>query len=195
MTSLEHKAREFATRHHAAAGQVRKYTGEPYINHPAAVVELVRGVPHTEAMLAAAWLHDTVEDTTATLDEVRAEFGDEVTELVGWLTDVSRPEDGNRVARKAIDREHTAQASPEAKTIKLADLIDNSRSILERDPGFARVYLAEKKLLLEVLKEGNAILWAVAADIVRDADSGRRLENLTDQIGAAAGHRRRLGGR
>jgi len=56
--------------------QVRKYTGEPYINHPAEVVELVRSVPHTEAMLCAAWLHDVVEDTPATLRSIEYLFGD-----------------------------------------------------------------------------------------------------------------------
>jgi hypothetical protein len=74
-------------------------------------------------------LHDTVEDTGVELAELRRVFDDDVATLVEWLTDVSRPEDGNRVARKAIDRAHTARAPARAKTVKLADLIDNSRSI------------------------------------------------------------------
>lgn len=163
---MEDKAKDFATRHHKAAGQTRKYTGEPYIAHPAAVVEIVRSVPHTPEMIAAAWLHDTVEDTDATSAAIFAEFGDEVGLLVHWLTDVSKPWDGNRKTRKAMDRNHIALASPEAKTIKLADLIDNSRSIIEHDPKFARVYLEEKRLLLEVLKEGDPKLWAEANSIV-----------------------------
>lgn len=153
--------------------QTRKYTGEPYITHPAAVVALVQSVPHTPEMIAAAWLHDTVEDTDTTLDDVRAEFGDAVADLVEMLTDVSRPEDGNRAARKALDREHIAKASPDAKTVKLADLIDNSRSIMAHDPQFARVYLAEKRLLLDVLTEGDPTLYAMARRIVDgDGESG-----------------------
>lgn len=163
---MEHRAKEFATRYHASIDQRRKYTDEPYINHPAAVVELVRSVPHTEAMICAAWLHDVVEDTPATLDEVEREFGSEVAALVEMLTDVSKPGDGNREARKAIDREHTAKASPSAKTIKLADLIHNSRSIAERDPDFSKVYLKEKALLLEVLQEGNATLLTMAREFL-----------------------------
>ena len=163
---LESRARAFASGAHAAAGQRRKYTLTPYIEHPAAVVELVRGVPHDPAMLAAAWLHDTVEDTQVTREDIAREFGAEVASLVDQLTDVSRPGDGNRAARKAIDREHTARAEPRAKTIKLADLIDNSRSILERDPKFAAVYLREKAALLEVLREGDATMWAEAERIV-----------------------------
>src|SRR5690554_1518026 len=136
MTDLEKKAREFAEHHHAAVGQVRKYTEDPYIVHPEAVASLVRSVPHILEMLAAAWLHDTVEDTEATLDEVERLFGHEVAQLVEMLTDVSKLSDGNRRVRKKKDLEHTAQASAAAKTIKLADLIDNSHSILELDPGF-----------------------------------------------------------
>lgn len=75
---------------------------------------------------------------------------------------MSTSHDGLRKHRKAKDREHTAKASPQAKTIKLADLIDNTRSIVERDPEFAKVYLAEKALLLEVLRDGDATLWKMA---------------------------------
>ena len=160
-------AQEFATVAHGS--QLRKYTGEPYINHPAAVVALVLSVPHTPEMIDAAWLHDVVEDTAATLEEVRAKFGDAVADLVEMLTDVSKPSDGNRAKRKALDRYHTAAASPQAKTIKLADLIDNSRSILAHDREFARVYMAEKRLLLNVLSDGDPTLYAEARRIVSEA--------------------------
>lgn len=163
---MEQRAKDFAARWHASIDHKRKYTGEPYITHPAAVVELVRIVPHTEAMICAAWLHDTVEDTPCALDEIERVFGFDVAVLVEMLTDVSKPGDGKRAIRKAIDREHTANASPQAKTIKLADLIDNTHSIVERDPQFAKVYLAEKALLLEVLREGDATLWKMAHGMV-----------------------------
>ena len=153
------KARVFATAAHYAAGNVRKYTGEPYINHSIAVVLLVAGVPHTPEMIAAAWLHDTVEDTGVSIQLIEREFGDKIADLVYWLTDKSTHEDGNRAARKAIDRLHIAQASPAAKTIKLADLLDNTASIIERDPDFAKVYMAEKAELLKVLTEGDKTLW------------------------------------
>jgi len=61
---------------------------------------------------------------------------------------------------------HTQAASPRAKTVKLADLIDNSYSISEHDPGFAKIYMAEKKRLLVVLREGNPTLYAMAMEIV-----------------------------
>ena len=159
---LESRAKDFATWAHASINHVRKYTGEPYINHPAAVVEMVRSVPHTTEMPAAAWLHDTVEDTDVTLESIESEFGAEVAGLVEMLTDVSTAHDGLRHHRKAKDREHTEKASPSAKTIKLADLIDNTRSIVTRDPKFAAVYLEEKRALLDVLKQGDPHLWEVA---------------------------------
>ena len=162
MSSLEQYAADFAAAAHAAIGQRRKYTDAPYIEHPRDVADLVREVPHTEEQLAAAWLHDVVEDTPITLEDVRARFGDAVAQLVSELTDVSRPEDGTRDVRKTLDRAHLAKASAAAKTVKLADLIDNSRSIVARDPGFARVYLAEKRLLLPFLKDGDPTLWARA---------------------------------
>lgn len=162
MTLVE-KARAFATAAHAAVGQLRKYTFEPYIVHPAEVADLVATVPgHTPEMIAAAWLHDTVEDTGVTSELIRKEFGDEVAELVGWLTDVSRPDHGNRAARKAVDRAHTAGAPAAAQTIKLADLIANTRSIMAHDEKFAVTYLAEKRMLLEVMTKGDPELMARA---------------------------------
>jgi len=161
------KARKFAEAAHASIGQKRKYTGDPYIVHPASVAKLVATVTDNPDMICAAWLHDVVEDTPVTIAEIEVEFGVIVAQLVADLTDVSKPEDGNRKIRKALDREHTKDARPEAKTVKLADLIDNARSINQHDPRFARVFMAEKRLLLEVLQEGDAQLYAMANDIVK----------------------------
>lgn len=161
------RARIFATAAHAAVDQRRKYTNEPYIVHPTEVAAIVAGVPGaTPEMIAAAWLHDVVEDTQVTEQVIREEFGDAVADIVMWLTDVSRPEDGNRARRKAIDRAHTAQAPAEAQTVKLADLISNTKTITAYDPEFARVYLEEKRQLLEVLTRGDAGLRAVAMSTI-----------------------------
>lgn len=164
-TEIEREAMLFAYRKHSEIDHRRKYNGKPYIVHPAAVAELVRNVSHTPQMLSAAWLHDTVEDTKATLEKIQKEFGQEIYVLVEMLTDVSEMEDGNRKTRKEIDRQHLAKASPEAQTVKLADLIHNSKSIIEHDPGFARVYLQEMRDLLKVLKEGDSTLWERASKI------------------------------
>lgn len=161
------RAVEFCKNAHDSVGQRRKYTNEPYWVHPIEVMQIVKRAGGTEAQQIAALLHDTVEDTNVTLEEITAEFGGEVAKLVEMLTDVSRPSDGNRAKRKQLDLEHTRLASPEAKTIKLADLISNSRSIKEHDPGFAAIYFKEKERLLEVLTEGNQTLLAEAREIVK----------------------------
>ena len=95
--TLAERARRYATKAHAAIDQRRKYTNDPYIVHPQAVMELVRSVPHTEEMLAAAWLHDTVEDTPTTLGDIESHFGPQVAELVRMLTNVSHAEEFNRL--------------------------------------------------------------------------------------------------
>lgn len=90
-----------------------------------------------------------------TIEDITGIFGGEVAELVSALTDVSRPSDGNRKQRKTIDRDHLSKASPLAKTIKLADLIDNCADICRHDPRFGRVFLDEVALLLPVLQGGE----------------------------------------
>jgi (p)ppGpp synthase/HD superfamily hydrolase len=162
MTDLVARARTFATAAHAAVGQLRKYTFEPYIVHPEEVAGIVSEYGGTPEMIAAAWLHDTVEDTGVSIELIRSEFGSEVSDLVGWLTDVSRPDHGNRAARKAIDRAHTAAAPAEAQTVKLADLISNTRSIVAHDEKFAVTYLAEKRELLKVMTKADPALMARA---------------------------------
>lgn len=165
--SIVQKAQIFAIAAHAAVQQKRKYTNEPYIVHPAEVASIVASVEgSTEDMVAAAWLHDVVEDTGVTITDINLNFGADIAALVGWLTDVSKPTDGNRAKRKAIDREHTAQAPAEAQTIKLADLISNSKSIMAHDPEFAKTYLAEKRMLLEVMTKGDRGLHAEASKFV-----------------------------
>ena len=171
MSSLVYKAQIYASAAHGAVGQKRKYTGEPYIVHPAEVVGILRvaGV-FSPDMLAAAWLHDVLEDTRVTQSDLLQVFGPVVAALVNQLTDVSKPWDGNREARKRIDREHTARACPEAKSIKLADLISNTRSIVEHDRNFARVYLKEKALLLEVLRDcSHPALWTQANELLEES--------------------------
>jgi len=163
--TLEERALIFATKAHK--GQVRKYTGEPYVNHPIAVANLIRGrAGVSEYMIAAALLHDTVEDTDTTIEDIKREFGDIVAIFVDGLTDLSKPEDGNRATRKEIDRQHLAKGLPPVHTIKLADLIDNSKSIEEFDKDFSKVYMAEKKKLLEVLNCGDKDLCMQAKCIV-----------------------------
>lgn len=167
MTGMVHDAVAFAARAHSAVRQVRKYTGEPYIVHPIDVMMTVaEAVQYDEHMLAAAVLHDVVEDTPVQLWEVEANFGVRVSTLVHELTE---PElEGNRATRKELERQRLAAISPAAQTIKLADLISNSKTIVSLDPDFAKVYLREKAAILRAMTKGDQGLWVRAWAIIPD---------------------------
>lgn len=156
---LQLRAYHFAAEAHGT--QTRRYTGEPYILHPIRVASTVsysyrNASPQVRSTaVSAALLHDVVEDTPVTISEICGKFGKQIGKLVFFLTDVSRPDDGNREHRKMLDRWHICGAPSMAKTIKLADLIDNTASIVDHDPDFARVYMKEKALLLRVMGGGD----------------------------------------
>lgn len=165
------QADAFAEAAHASIDQRRKYGGEPYIVHPREVLQILLTYsewPVSEAQQAAALMHDVVEDTPVSLDQIRTEFGDEVADLVGWLTDVSKPSDGNRKTRKALDLAHTAAAPVAAKSVKLADCISNAPSITLHDPGFARKWLQEKAAILDACSDADPGLLRKARHMLRE---------------------------
>jgi guanosine-3',5'-bis(diphosphate) 3'-pyrophosphohydrolase len=129
-TILLHAA-HFAARHHRR--QKRKGSdGEPYINHPIAVADLIAGIGRVTdtVTLAAALLHDTVEDTDATIDDIGREFGAEIRGVVAELTDdKSLPSE----ERKRLQIVNAPNASRRAKIVKLADKSVNVADIA-RDP-------------------------------------------------------------
>ena len=133
----------------AHAGQVRKYTGEPYVVHPIEVMTLVHLHGGTEEMKVAAVLHDVLEDTAVSPREIERRFGSLVLSYAQGLTDPLV--EGNRAKRKAAALEWLATQCAEVQTIKCADLISNTRTITQHDPKFAELYLVEKAALLEVL--------------------------------------------
>jgi (p)ppGpp synthase/HD superfamily hydrolase len=147
---------------------IRKSTKEPYWKHPEAVAQIVETAGGSPEMIAAAWLHDTIQDTLFGPRTMRELMGDRVTELVLQLTDISKPEDGNRAVRKEIDRQHTAKAEPDAKTIKLADIIHNTADIVANDPNFAVRYMREIREVMKVLQEGHAGLYYRAMNQVEE---------------------------
>lgn len=151
------RAENFATDAHY--GQFRKGSNQPYVFHPIRVAQIVASTPRgSVVMIMAALLHDTIEDCDVTYNDILQEFGVEVANLVYELTNKATPELGNRTIRKAFEAGCLSTISEQAQTIKLADLIDNTRDILEFDPGFAKVYLAEKRLLLLVMTKGDEAL-------------------------------------
>lgn len=165
--SLAYEAMMFAREVHK--DQRRKYTGNPYTDHLAEVAGIVvtvaehvniNGWSNVETMVATAWLHDCREDQGVTGEEIEDRFGMRVAVGVAMLSDL---ETGNRAARKAASRARLADAPGWVQTIKCADLISNTASIVQHDPKFAVIYLNEKRLLLEVLTRADRRLHALAA--------------------------------
>ena len=153
------EAYHFARVAHKAVGQRRKYTDEPYHYHCCAVAERVREVVGDSdlAMVVAALLHDVLEDTHVAFEDLSSEFGADAAMLVWWLTDCYVPDQYalKRTERKRLEAERLAGAPARAKTIKLADLIDNTGSIVAHDRRFAKVYLQEKAVYLAALDGGD----------------------------------------
>ncbi|MCW8964131.1 MAG: HD domain-containing protein [Gammaproteobacteria bacterium] len=203
MTDIVKHAIHFATEAHQRIDQRRKYSGQPYAVHLDQVAKIVQSVSDDEEMIATAWLHDVVEDTPATLNDIEREFGQPVAQLVRELTDISKPSDGNRAARKKIDRQHLAEASARGQTIKLADLIDNCKDITKHDVKFARVYLDEMGALLEVLKHADEGLMRRAKktlsksleQITRDpANTHDRVDESTSMLAFSSHFKRQYNG-
>jgi (p)ppGpp synthase/HD superfamily hydrolase len=155
----------FAREAHKA--QKRKYTGNPYADHLAEVAGIIAAadLPSTSTIISVAWLHDCVEDCGILPKTLMTHFGVNVTQGVIWLTDGHT---GNRAARKAASRARLSAAPGWVQTIKVADLISNTASIVEHDPVFAKVYLAEKRLLLAVLTKADPRLVAMARAQIGD---------------------------
>ena len=156
--SIAYKAMQFAREAHK--DQVRKYTGNPYVDHLAEVAGIVATVAmDTEHSVAVAWLHDCIEDQGVSTETLREQFGDIVTSAVLKLSDL---EIGNRAERKAASRVRLAEAPAWVQTIKCADLISNTSSIVKHDPKFAVTYLEEKRLLLDVMTRADPRLVEIA---------------------------------
>jgi GTP diphosphokinase / guanosine-3',5'-bis(diphosphate) 3'-diphosphatase len=143
----------------------------PYINHPIALAEVLAGeggIADVE-VLAAALLHDTIEDTDTSFEELEREFGARIAGMVAEVTDDKNLE---KSERKRLQIEHAARISPGAKLVKLADKICNLRDVADRPP--AQWDLRRRQEYFEWAKK--------VIDRLRGApgDSMRRLEEAFD---------------
>jgi myo-inositol-1(or 4)-monophosphatase len=129
-TTLLDRAIVFAVRAHA--GTERRGKGFPYIVHPMEAMEIVATMTCDQELLAAAALHDTVEDTDVTIEQIRTEFGDRIASLVASESDtvldgLSVEESWHARKQAAIDR--LALASRDGKIVALGDKLSNMRAI------------------------------------------------------------------
>lgn len=165
--SLILKAAALAVRAHE--GQKRKYNGRPYVTHPARVAGRVGLLPDvTEEMVAAAYLHDVLEDTLITRYEIELETNVRVGYYVDWMTNKSKGLNLPRAERKAMDRKRLADAPSEIKLIKLLDRIDNLSEMAEAKDDFKKLYAEESILLAETIGAGSLgdELMTIAKDLL-----------------------------
>lgn len=164
---LRYKLHEFVYEKHK--GQVRKYTGEPYYYHVLNVAEAA------EASTAVygyeiGLCHDLLEDTECTQEELYhalVSFGYglasalHISNCVKELTDVFTHKNYpqfKRAERKTREAQRLWAISTDSQTVKYCDLIDNSSSIVDNDPSFAKVYIAEKEYILAGMMAGDSQL-------------------------------------
>lgn len=170
MNELIQKAQAFAHAAHDSIGQVRKYSGQPYWTHTDNVAYLVGQYTQDEEVIAAAHLHDYLEDVNPNGFALLVEaFGTRVAHLVLDLTDFYTEErfpQFNRKKRKELESLRLGAIREESKLIKLADLIDNTKDIARQDSNFAALYLEEKKKVLPQLKIDSPIWQVAAAQVV-----------------------------
>lgn len=161
--TIAFQAMQFAREAHKY--QRRKYTINPYVDHLAEVAGIAMSVGwrepevHPDIFMAVCWLHDCIEDQGVTYATLVSHFG---TTVAGGVMMLSDAEGGNRAERKHLDRQRLAGAAKWVQTIKVADLISNTSSIVQHDPKFAVLYLEEKRLLLDVLTKADTRLVAIA---------------------------------
>lgn len=176
----------------AHGDQTRKYTPDRYVVHPVRVMRICQKYTDDLPVLAAALLHDVLEDTPVSKQQI-ADFLDTVmsptqrekaVSLVVELTDIytkgNYPQ-WNRRKRKQMEVDRLAAVSADAQTIKYADVLDNSIEITRYDPDFGKRFLAEARDLLRHARQGNGDLRVKAMAVV---DEG--LSNLNKNGGQTA---------
>jgi (p)ppGpp synthase/HD superfamily hydrolase len=160
------KAQVYAMAAHAAVGQKRKYSGDPYWTHTEKVAELVYNFCYgkvakyiLDQMIKAAMAHDIIEDVTPcnptySEDYIFNKIGVESFAMVKDLTDIFTKENfpnKNRAARKELEALRLSTIPIASKIIKLCDMFDNTRDIASQDKNFARVYIKEKLIILSLM--------------------------------------------
>ncbi|MCL4158832.1 UNVERIFIED_CONTAM: hypothetical protein GTU68_042471, partial [Idotea baltica] len=136
-----------------------------YFYHPYRVAQKICYNGGTDEDCIIALLHDVVEDTVGTVEQITKMFGERISFGVFCLTDSDKSV-GNRATRKTIDNLRLASSSPSIQTIKYADMLDNGPSIIANDPDFAIVFMKEKTALLEVMNSGDKDLLAKCWEMI-----------------------------
>ena len=182
-TELLDRAILFAVKAHA--GTERRGKGFPYIVHPMEAMEIVATITPDQELLAAAALHDTVEDTDVTVEQIREEFGERIANLVASESDImieGQTEEESWHARKQAAIDRLAHASRDAKIVALGDKLSNMRAI-------ARDYAEQGDKLWDLFhaKDPKDHEWhyrglAASLSELRDTFAYKEFEQLIDQV-------------
>lgn len=178
MDDILTKITDFADTAHG--DQMRKYTPDRYIVHPIRVMQILSKFDSRIPMLAAALLHDVLEDTPVNKEQMydflhtvlNQSEAKQTLQLVEEMTDVYVKSDfpqWNRRVRKDKELARIVQTSRDAQTIKYADILDNTSEIAASDPNFAPRYLRECLVILECADKGDPTLREMAMQKVRGA--------------------------
>lgn len=162
------EAEDFSDQAHSSIGQ--KYGDLPYSRHTQGVARRVARHIEDPEVVAAAHLHDTIEDTGVTQEQLALRFSPRTALLV---FEVSAPEAAvgvRRAERTAAEAIRLAGVSADAKSIKCADVAENMEDIVTMNPGFARTYVPEKRALLGSLVGAHPELLREAAEAVERAE-------------------------
>mgnify|MGYP006921288240 CR=1 FL=1 len=167
--------------------QVRKYTGEPYYNHLYQVAELAS--QYEDGCVEVALCHDLFEDTKCDFNALYKAMADigydakfayktctHVKELTDEFTHEKYPY-FNRDKRKLNEAARLGSISYLAQTVKYADLINNTSTIVQYDHGFARKYLQEKERILQVMTKGNPLLFQICSETLTQALNDQQLRD------------------
>lgn len=178
LTQQQQEIFEFVKIQHG--DQKRKYTNAPYWTHLHCVAEIV-AVYNSVLGIEIALCHDLLEDTACSREQLndhleqigydyhsRIVIVTDVLHLTDQFTSEQYP-DLNRAARKAKEAERLIGISPNAQTVKYADIIDNTSSIVQYDPGFAKVYIKEISAKIYKMDQGDADLYKRCLETVRRA--------------------------
>lgn len=186
MEDILNQIADFGDRAHGE--QRRKYSPDRYMVHPIRVMKNCQNYTDDISILAAALLHDVLEDTPVSEQEIRVFLKDLLTEdqteraikLIVDLTDVYTKEaypNFNRRTRKEKENDRMATIHPDAQTIKYADIIDNTDEIVIHDPSFAKVFLHECQKNLKRMDRGNPDLYRIAQKKVDNAIKNLKTKN------------------
>lgn len=180
LTNRQKDLFEFVKDYHG--DQKRKYTNEPYWHHLLSVAEIASEHLKEFGVIEIALCHDLLEDTDCTWDllhEALEGLGysyDDATQIadgVHFLTDSYTKErypDINRRERKKLEAVRLGQIPFVCQSVKYADLIDNTSSIVDYDPAFAKTYLKEKRDILNQMRKGNIDLLIECCYVLRSAE-------------------------